>query len=351
MTSKIRSFAGVFVLHFALAHGALAADFVLPDLPKTQEDRDYGLKADCDGGTYYSFMESTIHPQLLRIARKPSRRSNEDALREGLGLAVQLDGRNYNFHVNYPSTEQGGRSYGWTDGQVGDWSDKMYLERLSEVVSSGSDRELDAFYRTVIELLGACDPSGLSGLDKKAQRVANNFLAIYTAEQYRAMVGTSKWDDALLQVTLVAAFHGGQKTFTKFYLGEFTSKSFKQAPGVYRGSVEGKPKRAEMNDYWQFSANPDSRRSGINLTRRDFEAMGRAITDYVATEGESRALGRIRKVVGDDPNVIKAITRYFTQNKANPGKTEALAKDVAELLVQVRRDADAITAWVKKRAR
>lgn len=338
----------VSALSLMIAVCAGAADFSMARLPTTRSENSFDLKKDCGGNTYYSFMQSDIYPRMVEIASRPSRMSNEDALSAGAGVAVRLNNQNYNFHVNFPHGAQGGRSYGWTEGKVGDWSDKMYLDNLAEVVAQASDEEFSSFYQTVIGMLGNCNADSLSDLSEGAQRVANNFLAIYTAEEYRAMVGTPNWDDALLQVTLVAAFHGGQETLFKFYLGEFTADSYKQAPGVYRGSVAGTPKRAALNDYWQFSANAASRRSGLNLTRKDFELMGKAITEYESTVGKSRALRAVQAVVGEEANVIRAITRYFTQNAADPAQGAALARNVAKLMLEVRADAPKITHWVLK---
>ena len=124
---------------------------------------------------------------------------NQQALKEGLGVAVRLDDNNYNIHENFPKSAQGGRSYGWTSGQVGDWSDKTYLDNLARVVVEKDKDDLKNFYQTIIQVLGACDAEGLAALrnnyDSKTntgaptQRVVTNFLAIYTAEEYRAIQG------------------------------------------------------------------------------------------------------------------------------------------------------------------
>jgi len=217
--------------------------------------------------TYLQFMTNDVKPALFKIAEGYRGGSPDANLRAGKGLAVLLVAGNWNYHVNYPKGDQGGRSYGVTAEQTGDWSDKTYLNNLDRVVR-GSDSELTLFYRTLVEVIGKSDATRLSSMTKLSQLVADNFVAIYSAEQYRALVGGSPWDDALLQVTLIAAFHGGQKTLIKYYEGRFTADSFRQAPGVYRGNVKGTPKRAEVNDYWQFSANPSSQRGGGSILPR-----------------------------------------------------------------------------------
>ena len=111
----------------------------------------------------------------------------------------------------------------------------MYLKHLAEVEAENNSQDLDAFYETIVRLLGSSNPDGIENLVAPTQRVATNFLAIYTAEEYRAMVpkGIKNWDDALFQVTMLAAFHGGQSKFTLFYEGKFTNQTKKQAAGVY----------------------------------------------------------------------------------------------------------------------
>jgi hypothetical protein len=297
--------------------------------------------------TYLQFMTDQVKPALFELAELNSGGSPDANLRAGKGLLVVLGMGQWNYHVNYPKGDQGGRSYGVTVERTGDWSDKTYLNNLDRVVH-GSDGDLTTFYRTLIEVIGKSDATGLGAMPKSPQLVANNFIAIYSAEQYRGLVGPSHWDDALLQVTLVAAVHGGQPTLTKYYEGRLTADSFRQAPGVYRGSVNGTPKRAELNDYWQFSANPASQRSGINLTRRDFEAMGVAIT---TCESGNLNLTAIQATVGSSANVLKGVADYFIRRRsANLGGVSALAASVAAFLTDVKHDAARITACAPQQA-
>jgi hypothetical protein len=238
----------------------------------------------------------------------------------------------------------------------------MYLDNLALVVVEKDKDDLKNFYQTIIQLLGACDAHGLAALtnnyDFKAntgvptQRVATNFLAIYTAEEYRAIQGTKNWDDAILEVTLLGAFHGGQTTFTKFYRGKFTTRSNVQETGNYYGlpskDKNGKvvptvAKDATMDDYWQISKT--STRSGIHLTAGDYGKMGTAITRYESTKAHNKTLSLIQSIVGSGPNVIHGISTYFTEGKADPSKTNTLAVAVAQFLDQVNTDANVITAW------
>ena len=210
-------------------------DFTLAKLPSFAHNFDLTNASDSGKNTFYKFIHKTLAPEMESLAPSAGKVPNQQALEQGLGVAVRLDDNNYNIHENFPKSAQGGRSYGWTSGQVGDWSDKMYLDNLALVVVEKDKDDLKNFYQTIIQLLGACDAHGLAALtnnyDSKTntgvptQRVATNFLAIYTAEEYRAIQGTKNWDDAILEVTLLGAFHGGQTTFTKFYRGKFTTRS------------------------------------------------------------------------------------------------------------------------------
>src|SRR6516225_357182 len=339
-----------------------ADDFPLAKLPRFAHNFDLTKASDSGKNTFYKFIHETLAPEMESLAPSAGKVPNREALEQGLGVALRLDDNNYNIHENFPKSAQGGRSYGWTSGQVGDWSDKMYLDHLALVVVDKDKNDLKNFYQTIIQLLGACDAHELAVLTNNynpetktgvpTQRVATNFLAIYTAEEYRAIQGTKNWDDAILEVTLLGAFHGGQTTFTKFYRGKFTTRSNVQETGNYYGlpskDINGKviptvAKDATMDDYWQISKT--STRSGIHLTAGDYGKMGTAITKYESTQAHNKTLSLIQSIVGSGPNVIESISRYFTEGKADPSKTNTLAVAVAEFLDQVNTDADVITAW------
>src|SRR5215472_6853150 len=341
-----------------------ADDFTLAKLPSFAHNFDLTTASDSGKNSFYKFIHETLAPEMESLAPSAGKVPNREALEQGLGVALRLDDNNYNIHENFPKSAQGGRSYGWTSGQVGDWSDKMYLDNLARVIVEKDKNDLKNFYQTIIQLLGACDPHELASLINNynpetntgvpTQRVATNFLAIYTAEEYRAIQGTKNWDDAILEVTLLGAFHGGQTTFTKFYRGKFTTRSSVQETGNYYGlpskDKNGKiiptvAKDATMDDYWQISKT--STRSGIHLTAGDYGKMGTAITKYESTKAQNKPLNLIESMVGKGPNVIHSISTYFTEGKADPSKTNILAGAVAQFLDEVNTDANEITAWVK----
>jgi hypothetical protein len=158
---------------------------------------------------------------------------------------------------------------------------------------------------------------------------------------------------------MLAAFHGGQLAadlpLTKFYLGQFSSNSKVQGPGVYGKTGPGPSaanapgKKATLDDYWQFSADPTSHQSGVNETRHDFELMGQKITQFEAGKGNV-LLGKIQAVVGgDNSNVIKSISQYFSNGLSkDPSTIDQLSKDVSAFLIQVRADAKEITASLQQ---
>ena len=180
---------------------AHASDFDLRQLPEFKQQLDLH---DYVGRTFFDLMTGELKDKMNG---KRSSRNNDDLLQNGDALAIRLTDRDYNMHVNFNDAPTSGRSYGWARGKVGDWSDRAYLTNMIEV-AQGSDQELQAFYSTLIQLLGNCDASGLSHLQGMPERVAVNFLAIYGAEEYRATLGTKNWDDALTEATMTAAACG-----------------------------------------------------------------------------------------------------------------------------------------------
>ena len=350
-------FAILLALNLAFAGIAAGTDFTLPKLPQP-EDRTFDLKTVAGQRSYYDFMRSQLGPTIEKFApQAKGPATNKSELKAGHGVTLKLSQFNFNIHVNYPAKSLGGRSYGWTRGEVGDWSDETYLDHLAAALKVDDAEEVAKFYKLLIRMLGACNAehkeSSIETLANPTQRVATNFLAIYTAEEYRAMVPEQPhrgWDDALFQVTLLGAFHSGQATLTKYYLGKFSNKSKKQGPGVYKGpNADGAAaKDAELNDYWQFSAKPESRRSGINETRGDFVEMGREITKYAKSTG-SKAVANMEAVVGKSDNVIQAVSQYFTEGRSKDiSKIDNLANDVADFMTNIRADADKITAWIQQ---
>ena len=118
----------------ALIASLRADDFTLAKLPSFAHNFDLTKASDSGKNTFYKFIHDTLAPEMESLAPSAGKVPNQQALEQGLGVAVRLDDNNYNIHENFPKSAQGGRSYGWTSGQVGDWSDKMYLDNLALVI-------------------------------------------------------------------------------------------------------------------------------------------------------------------------------------------------------------------------
>lgn len=268
----------------------------------------------------------------------------------GGGVKVSYDELNYSLNVHYGSgredrDEQTGRSYGVGPKKgANDASDADYLKELQSYTRRGPD-ELAKFYQVIFDILLNSDGSNYSQVNAEGQGVLSDFFAIYTAEQDRNLMRLGKtidhivpyWDAALLEVTLLAAFHAAQPKFQLFYNRIkdnsfiYTSQTLKQTPCDY----PTKGQDASMVDYWQFSRSwvegwektqtflrdhPDlnkedrakklaqaeaarqqnCRRSGINLTKPSFRMMGTKITQWIRTH-EAEVFDRLVSVMKFDP--------------------------------------------------
>ena len=294
----------------------------------------------------------------------------------GGGIAVKIDNNNYYYNVHYgtgfgdPKSTDGnrdpqtGRSFS-ASGNFGadDVSDAAYLKTLQEYVTKENAAPL---YDTIIHTLANTDVSGFAKLSALGQKVANDFLAVYTAEQDRNLMEptaakaanpnlkSQPWDDSLLQVTLLSAFHSGQTEINVMFQGQLTAVTKKQAPG---GTVRDQDQKASLVDYWQFSSNPDPKsrnRSGINVTRSEFSKLGEKITAY-EIENNPALIKAVEAIIpssvrGTKKNVFQWLSDYLI-NLNTPKRlsnTPALSKAIVDFLMQVKKDANAITADIKE---
>lgn len=347
----------VALLLIGLSSAASAKDFKLATLKQADNPTFDISKPRQACGTYYDLVVDKIAP-AMEAAPLGASRTNVPKLKRGEGVSVKLGEGNYNVHINFPKSAQGGRSFGWTTGKVGDWSDSMYLRELAKLMDSRDEAEIKKFFKVVISMLGCSKPTGLESLKVATQRVATNFLAIYTAEGYRRIQSPrTEWDDALLQVTLLGAFHGGQDEFEMYYAGDFTDSTLEKDSGVYsRGGPgpladEAEGKHADMEDYHQFSAKlPEeqgSKRSGINLTRKDFEKMGAAIT---RSEANNPNLKKIERIIGESRNVYAQLADYYATGKAKAEDTDVLDDAVAAFMIDTMDHANDISDKLAGRA-
>jgi len=323
------------------------------------------------------------------------------ALASGGGVAVKFTDDDYAYNVNYgdgtvKKDGQTGRSFGATAKRgANDASDSAYLKSLQAYAQSG-DKNVTSFFGTIIEVLTNCDTSRFDSIADDGRGVLADFLAVYIAEQDRNLMDgdltTQQWDASLLEATLLSYFHAGQskmwvmfmipptqdeikamqkaqekkctdagkpKDCTDYVVGfegkdlAFTDTTLAQAAG---GIARTEQQKASMVDYWQYSFVVNAQqhnRSGINITRPAFRALGRAITDYE------------RK---NNPDLVNAIEKFFPKEDRGdnvymelsnfllsydtPQKLgddgQALAKAYEAFLDQVYQDADVITAAIQK---
>ncbi|MEK6628804.1 MAG: hypothetical protein AABY53_09270 [Bdellovibrionota bacterium] len=285
------------------------------------------------------------------------------ALVSGGGVAVKVNADNIAYNVNYgtgenENDERTGRSFGEAPGRLAlDASDKHYLTILESYVrSEGANTE--HFYKSLLDILLNNDVSRYVKISKAGQAVATDFLAVYTAEQDRHLMVDLKshhWDEALLEVTLLSAFHAGQKNVMIMFDGELTDTTVKQAPGCDAG--ENITQKASMVDYWQFSSSTDPancNRSGINVTRKDFRALGAAITAYqrennaVLVEKVERHFRQSK----ESSNLFADLSKFLI-NKNTPERldkeTLKLAEDFAAFLMAVKKDANKVSSYILER--
>ena len=209
--------------------------------------------------------------------------------------------------------------------------------------------------------------SEINNLSPKGKQVAADFVAVYVAEQYRHLLGGKgrylgrrhNWDDAHLQVTLLAAVHAGQSrnNMAMFYKGRFVSEVYHQSNRgkcVYQkpwNKISSRLRKRRMNltDYWQFNKECD--RSGVNITRRDFEKFGDAITGWLENK-EGRALIQdFNTLLGRSwtNNVFEAMGEFYVSNKTADSHANAdqIVDGLVNILMLSKEHADEITKDLK----
>lgn len=272
------------------------------------------------------------------------------------GVAVQFDKNNISYNVNYgtgenKNDERTGRSFGESHERLAlDASDKHYLSILEDYVQNDPEN-LEHFYQTILSILLNSDTSGFKKITKAGQAVATDFLAVYIAEQDRHLMSNMSkhpWDEALLEVTLLAAFHAGQDEIHVMYDGVLTGTTFQQTTGC--SETDPREKKASLIDYWQFSSNSDPAhcsRSGINITRKDFRALGAKITSH-QREINPDLVKRIERHLGvkNSRNLFADLSGFIinleTADQLDE-ETLQLADDFTEFLLQSKDSAEQLT--------
>jgi hypothetical protein len=282
----------------------------------------------------------------------------------GGGVKIRYADENFGLNVHYDTREErSGRSFGVGPTRAAnDASDKEYLNDLEEYVRS-SKKNLPAFYRTMFEALLNSDSRRYDEVTPEGQTVMTDFLSVFTAEQARNLMDdevSPHWDAALMEVTLLAAFHAGQDSIKLYYRDPntnkttFTDTTYRQTP-CELPSVE---QQAHLRDYWQFSRNitdpKNCRRSGINITKAEFRKLGEDVSGYIA-EYYPEVFERVKKSMGasarQGTNLFKDLS-YFLISESTPAKlTAKQVKEIADAWVEmlgiVTKDAKDITAAIE----
>jgi hypothetical protein len=273
----------------------------------------------------------------------------------------------YNIHYGTGAQErdeQTGRSFGEGFARgADDASDKNYLKDLEEFGHEHAD-SMDAFYQSLIKSLANSDSNNFKGISNFGKVLLTDFLAVYTAEQARNLMDdriSTHWDAALLEVTLIGAFHAGQEEIKLFYKDPYTGRTsftdtvYNQDNGC--STKQRKLRKARVFDYWQFSSSTNTRhckRSGINITRREFRKLGQLITKY-ELKNNPELVRNIAKLIGSYPrgryNIFNKLSGFFINASTDKALDEELARDLANafsaFLAQVKKDAGTITKLIE----
>src|SRR5215467_11298424 len=127
-----------------------ADDFTLAKLPTFAHNFDLTKASDSGKNTFYKFIHGTLAPEMESLAPSAGKVPNQQALEQGLGVAVRLDDNNYNIHENFPKSAQGGRSYGSTSGQVADSSHKTYFDHRPLGLRQPDKTDFKHFSQTIL---------------------------------------------------------------------------------------------------------------------------------------------------------------------------------------------------------
>ena len=274
-------------------------------------------------------------------------------LASGGGVAIQYAKDNYSYNIHYARNEKkSGRSYGTGPGRgANDASDKEYLNGLEKYFHDSPDDQKN-FQNNLFRGLVNNDTSHYGDVSAEGQSILTDFFAVYTAEEARNLMGktstspiTPYWEAALLEVTLLASFHSNQSKFTLFYTDPqsrettYTNATKKQTPCANPDGTKG----ASLADYWQFSRNisdaTNCKRSGINITKKEFRGLGRAITEYMVKKHRDQfdAVYKSMNSPATNRENMYAALSYFLVND----KTPATLADQTDKIV------NAWTAWLE----
>ena len=280
---------------------------------------------------------------------------------------------------------QTGRSYGAGPGQrtidrgstgADDVSDKDYLTELANFVRAPNS-DASEFYRSLLMTIANTDTSNFAKMSDSAKTLAADFLAVYTAEEDRHLMNwpSHNWDSALLDVTLLSAFYAnpsdvnqnnpmwimftqdGKKTvFTKTVSDQYPDSSGKLVA-----------RDARFYDYWQRSRQPkldpktglpmrdvkgniiQSTRSGINITRSQFSALGNEITAFERAKNPAVVKKAEVAMGSTGKNLFDELSKKLIDSQPTSiANANAMVDAFVEFLAQVTADAPAISEAIQQ---
>lgn len=306
---------------------------------------------------------ATLPARIAAVDRSVDRfkLANFLGLASGGGVVIQHYPGNYSYNVHYDTTEQrSGRSYGASPIRgANDASDKAYLNDIEHYSNGEAEENLSEFYEALFRSLLNTDPSEYKDVVPEGQNVLTDFLAVYTAEQARNLMDGKvhvHWDAALLEVTLLAAFHAGQSSFKFYYHNPqtgtvaFTDTVYNQTPCA----VPDRQRKAAMRDYWQFSRRiqdpKNCKRSGINITKREFRRLGGDITAFML-EKHPKLAERLVSAMGLEgrrvTNVFYELSKFLINSKTPKSlgarEVSRMVRTWVQYLEAVKASADQIT--------
>ncbi len=256
------------------------------------------------------------------------------ALVSGAGVPVMLDQQNYFYNVGYRSGAnpaemekdvKSGRSYGVSRAHKPlDVSDRYYLEELHRHLFTAGDAA--PFYRAMMRILTASDPSGLAALPPPAQAVLTDFTAVYAAELDRyAMTGFKKhpWQNDLAEATLISAF----------------------SSPAQRVVENGRLVQGDPIKFFGVGMNG----SGIGITRRDRRTLQLTVSDF-ERQRHPELVAEVETLIGRQGGDVFHNVMLFINRADGQAKVQAasgrLSEAVAALAAQVYADAPEITRFI-----
>jgi hypothetical protein len=303
------------------------------------------------------------------------------ALVSGGGVALRFAPGNYAYNVNYaigkgsskpgydPKAIQTGRSFGQGPGErhgeagtsgPNDVSDLTHLSGLQKLVQEDPEQGF-AMTRTIIEATGASDFKSYSKLSPLAQTLTSDYFAVYTAEQIRNLMDdslkTQSWDVSLMEVTLLSAFYSNLDEVWVLYGDDFLGVPMMYTNQVYNQYPKGDSwvlRDADFSDYWQRSGQKDPKskdgrgtRSGINITRPQFRALGASITEWMQ-QNKPESVEPVSALLGSKgKNLYEELSSFFINERA-PDQIGDLTYEIADAFVAFQRDVADNAAEIQK---